>query len=267
MHRHIAVANRPRMSPRTPLAARFRRQVGQRYFVLGALATVVLVDQGSKWWGWRNTSGVHVNYGGDDLLPAAAGSLYAHPVAGALLDLIDSVLLISAIFLFLRRRRSTPMLITGSLTIGGWSSDLLDRLAMHYWTAPGSVRGVVDFIPIGHSYYNVADLCIIMGTPLFLLAMTGPALRTFAMKRPVIATRVTPRMRRPWRARSAMWLGAAVVLMVIVGAGAVNFGGVTAPATSTGIRYQPSLVTHQGTAYDISLARAPWQRTPSGRRV
>jgi len=36
--------------------------------------------------------------------------------------------------------------VPGALVIGGWSSNLLDRLGMHYWTAPGSVRGAVDFI-------------------------------------------------------------------------------------------------------------------------
>jgi hypothetical protein len=52
---------------------------------------------------------------------------------------------------------------------GGWASNLLDRLGIHYWTAPGSVRGVVDFIHLGPHYYNVADF-IIGCTPLFVLA-------------------------------------------------------------------------------------------------
>jgi lipoprotein signal peptidase len=61
--------------------------------------------------------------------------------------------------------------------LGGWGSNLLDRLGMHYWTAPGSVRGVVDFIRITGASYNVADLFIIGATPLFLLAVVFPGPR------------------------------------------------------------------------------------------
>ena len=57
---------------------------------------------------------------------------------------------------------------------GGWVSNLLDRLGIHHWTAPGSVRGVVDFMHIGAHYYNVADFFIIGCTPLFLLAAGLP---------------------------------------------------------------------------------------------
>jgi hypothetical protein len=57
--------------------------------------------------------------------------------------------------------------------LGGWSSNLLDRLGMHYLTAPGSVRGAVDFLHLGGAYYNLADLFIIAATPLFLLAVAS----------------------------------------------------------------------------------------------
>jgi hypothetical protein len=60
--------------------------------------------------------------------------------------------------------------VPGTVMIAGWCSNLLDRLGLHHWTAPGSAHGVVDFLGIGAHYYNVADLCIIGGTPLFLLA-------------------------------------------------------------------------------------------------
>jgi lipoprotein signal peptidase len=55
------------------------------------------------------------------------------------------------------------------LMIGGWSSNLLDRLGMHQWTAPRSARGAVDFIPLGSVFFNVADLFIVVGTSLCLL--------------------------------------------------------------------------------------------------
>jgi hypothetical protein len=52
--------------------------------------------------------------------------------------------------------------------VAGWSSDLLDRLGLHTLTAPGSVRGAVDFIELGHAYYNVADFVIVGATALLL---------------------------------------------------------------------------------------------------
>jgi hypothetical protein len=55
--------------------------------------------------------------------------------------------------------------------MGGWGSNLLDRLGMHHLTAPGSVRGVIDFITIGDECYNVADFVIGAATVLFLLAL------------------------------------------------------------------------------------------------
>lgn len=41
---------------------------------------------------------------------------------------------------------------------------------MHYWTAPGSIRGAVDFIGAGGRSWNLADFFIIGATPPFLLA-------------------------------------------------------------------------------------------------
>jgi lipoprotein signal peptidase len=254
MHWQVAVVSRLTMLLRSGRAADFRYQVGQPFFVVGTLVGIALLDQSFKWWAWRNAAGVRVNYGGDGLVPATVGTWYTRPVSGALLDLLGSALLIMAVLLFVRRRRSTVVLIGGSLIIGGWSSNLLDRLVMHYWTAPGSVRGVVDFIPIDGSYYNVADLLIIFGTPLFILATTGRFLRRLLMKgAAVTAARMRPSTRSPRLVRTVMSSSAAVVaLTAVVGAGVATFGGVTAPVTSASARYQPILVTHHGAAYYIS---------------
>ena len=242
MNGQVAAVGRLKISPRQQ----------QWFFALVTVVGIAVLDQGSKWWGWRNVSGVRVNYGGDDLVPSAVGSLYAGPVSGALLDLVDSGLLVAAVLLFLRRRRSTSVLISGSFVIGGWISNLLDRLVTHYWTAPGSVRGVADFIPIGHHYYNVADMFIITGTPLFVLAVSGPFLRRMITKRPASAAR-PPGTRRPRRVRTAMLaLAAGVAVLAVVGDGAANFGGVTGPVTSASMRYQPMLITRNGTAYDLT---------------
>ena len=142
----------------------------QRFLVLTLLAAVVMVDQAAKWWAWRHVPGVNINSGGDFLTGPTIGMWYAHPVTGALLDLMSFALVSLAVVALTRRRRPAAVTVCGSLMVGGWASNLLDRLGMHYWTAPGSIRGAVDFISIGDRCWNIADLVIIGTTPLFLLA-------------------------------------------------------------------------------------------------
>lgn len=142
----------------------------QRLIALTVITAVIVLDQAVKWWAWRHVSGARINAGGDVLVGPTIGKWYAEPVTGALLDLLDFGLLSVALFVLVRRHRPAAVVVFGALMLGAWASNLLDRLGLHYWTAPGSVRGVVDFIPVGGTHYNVADLFIIGGTPLFLLA-------------------------------------------------------------------------------------------------
>jgi lipoprotein signal peptidase len=233
-----------------PLTAR-KSRVGQRFFALAIMAGIAVLDQGLKWWAWRNVAGVHVDYGGGALASPAVGVVYKRPVTGALLDLLDSGFVITVVWLLLRRRRYVLLLISSSMLIGGWGSDLLDRLVMHYWTAPGSVRGVVDFIPIGNRVYNLADLFIVAGTPFFIIAVMRSIVRRLVGKRPANPT-VQPTTRLPHHARSSVLaLAAPVLLIALVGIGAANFGGLTAPGASAGAGYQPTLVTRHG-VYDVS---------------
>ncbi|HEY3715432.1 MAG TPA: signal peptidase II [Jatrophihabitantaceae bacterium] len=252
MYGETAVANGSKKSLRSQAAADSEYRGAQRSIVLVAVAVIVVLDQVFKWWGWRNAAGVRVNYGGDDLVPSAVNSWYSGRVSGALLDLFDTGLLIAAVSLFLRRRHSMPVLISGTFVLGGWSSNLLDRLVTHYWTAPGSVRGVVDFIPFGHHYYNIADVFITVGTPMFALAVSGQFLRRIITRRPAVTAPPRSGTHRPIRTRTAMLaLTAGVAVTAVVGDGAANFGGVTAPVRSASIRYEPMLITRNGTAYDL----------------
>jgi lipoprotein signal peptidase len=213
-----------------------RRKAKLRYrsLVLVVLAAVIVLDQASKWWAWRNVSGALINDGGDALVGATIGGWYAYPVTGALLDLLDFGVLSIAVSVLMRSRRPAVVLATAALMIGGWGSNLLDRLGMHYWTAPGSVRGAVDFIHLGNAYYNVADFFIIGATPLFLLAVSVSYLRGRATSRPATTESVTSTTYRQPRARRRMSAvaGAVGFILVVVGIGAVNYGGVTAPITS-----------------------------------
>lgn len=151
--------------------------------VLALLAAVIVVDQTAKWWAWRHLPKVFINPGGDFLTGATIWRWYADPLTGALLDLAGLGLL-SVIAVALARRRC-PVIVTacGSLMLGGWTSNLLDRLGTHYLTAPGSIRGAVDFISMGGRYWNLADFFIMGATPLFLVATVYCSNR--ALARPV----------------------------------------------------------------------------------
>jgi lipoprotein signal peptidase len=217
-------------------AVRVGRKDGlrQRPTVLVLLAAVVVLDQVAKWWAWRHVSDTTINYGGDFLVGTTVGRWYADPVGGALLDLLSSGLLGTAVWVLVRRRRPATILVPGALLIGGWSSNLLDRLGMHYWTAPGSVRGAVDFIHLGHKYYNVADFFIVGATLVFLLGISRLGGRV--ANRPAVTGSVasTTRHRRRTRTRMSVLAGA-VGLIAVVGMGATNYGGMTAPLATAGV--------------------------------
>jgi lipoprotein signal peptidase len=214
-----------------PRAARQRDGTGQR-LVLALIAVVAVVDQAAKWWAWRHVPWTKINSGGDALVGQTIGAWYAAPVTGALLDLLDVGLLGIAVAVLARRRVPAGVSVPGALMIGGWCSNLLDRLGAHYWTAPGSVRGVVDFIHIGGHYYNLADFFIIGCTPLFLLAAGYQGV--LAARRPAPARsgpaplRSLARLRA--RIRTSALAGTGLVLVVALGA--ANYGGVNAAASA-----------------------------------
>jgi lipoprotein signal peptidase len=193
--------------------------------VVTLIAVVVVLDQTAKWWAWRHLPWARINSGGDVLVGPTIGAWYAHPVTGALLDLLDVGLLSIAVWVLARSRASAVLIVPAALMTGGWVSNLLDRLGLHYWTAPGSVRGVVDFIHVGGYYYNVADFFIISCTPLFLLAAGYQGVR--AARRPAAAGSVLPPARSRARARIPVLVGAGLILVVALGA--ANYGGVKAP--------------------------------------
>jgi lipoprotein signal peptidase len=104
--------------------------------VLTLLAAVVVLDQATKWWAWRHVTGAEINSGGDLLVGHTVGGWYKDPLTGALLDLVDFGLLSIAVSILVRRRLPAAVVVSGALMLGGWGSNLLDRLGMHYWTAP-----------------------------------------------------------------------------------------------------------------------------------
>jgi lipoprotein signal peptidase len=154
-----------------------RRISAQGFAALGLLAAVIVLDQATKAWGWRHVPDAIINAGGTASVGPTLDGWYTAPRSGAILDVLDCGLLILAGLLMVRRRRPVLVLGSGILMISGWSSNLLDRLGMHHLTAPGSVRGAVDFIPLGRYFYNVADIFIVGATLVFVVALCAAGVR------------------------------------------------------------------------------------------
>lgn len=191
-----------------------------------ALVLVVVADQVTKAWAWREAPRTRINFGGNPLVGPVVGAWYAGPVTGAVLDLAGSALLTAAVLLLLRRRHSVLLRAPAALAIGGWASNLLDRLGLHHLTAPGSVRGAIDFVPIGRYSFNVADFFIIGATLVFALAH-GYRWATVKLSHATVdIPRHRSRLRTP--ARVVTVTGAAV-LVAAVTLGAVHYGGATHP--------------------------------------
>jgi len=142
--------------------------------LLAVFALVVLTDQAAKWVAWRHLDSTLINQGGFIALRPGVRAWFAAPTAGAIANVVGAVLVAAGLALLLRRPRRRSVLVGAGLVAAGWTSNLLDRFGLHELTAPGSVRGVVDFIPSGgRSRANVADVWILLGLFLLLIAALG----------------------------------------------------------------------------------------------
>ena len=202
----------------------YARQRSQLVIVATVLATVATIDQVTKWWAWRHVSGALINAGGSPMTGPIVNHWYENPFRGAILDLLGSGLLGLALLLLLRHRRHPAVLVSATVMLGGWTSNIFDRLGLHFWTAPGSVRGAVDFIHFGHMRYNVADICIVVGTFLFVVSVAYSAFRRRGRNRQAQA-----RFRAPGLPGRVALAAVGGLLLVSVAVGAVRDDGVKKP--------------------------------------
>jgi lipoprotein signal peptidase len=136
----------------------------------GVFAVVIATDQAAKYVAWRHDAAL-LNQGGFIALRPDMRAWFAAPTAGAIADAVGAALVVAGVALLLHRPRPRAVLLGAGLVAAGWTSNLLDRFGLHEWTAPGSVRGVVDFIPSGgRSRSNVADVWIAVGVVVLVLA-------------------------------------------------------------------------------------------------
>jgi lipoprotein signal peptidase len=140
-------------------------------WLVAIFGLVIGTDQATKWLAWRHLGGTVINSGGYILL-GSARSWFAEPVPGAVANTVGIVLIAAGLASLVRRPHRRAVTVGGALVAAGWTSNLLDRFGLHEWSAPGSGRGVVDFIPSGGtSRCNVADFWIVAGLILLGVAM------------------------------------------------------------------------------------------------
>lgn len=182
-----------------------------------AFVIVIGTDQAAKWWAWRHVSGAFINTGGYILLGRARW-WFAEPVIGAVADVVGSALVATAVC-WLLRPRSAAARLGGALAAAGWASNILDRLGARRFTAPGSARGVIDFLPGGGpGRHNVADLWIVVG----LLLLGWALIRRVRSRVPIAAW--APSLRE-----GVAVLAVAAVATALAAGSAIDHTGHTAP--------------------------------------
>src|SRR3954470_21472203 len=136
----------------------------------GVFAVVIATDQAAKYVAWRHHAAL-LNQGGFIALRPDMRAWFAAPTVGAVADAVGLALVALGVTALLRRPRRPPVLFGAALVAAGWTSNLLDRFGLHELTAPGTVRGVVDFIPSGGgSRSNLADGWIALGVVVLVVA-------------------------------------------------------------------------------------------------
>jgi lipoprotein signal peptidase len=179
----LGISARPVSAPGNGSASFGSRR--QPRILAAVLLIVTGLDQVSKWWAYRHTAWPLVNIGGNLVIGTTLSRWLSYSGPGAVLDLFGALLLALGTYLLLRRPRRRSTTVAGGLFLTGWFSNLLDRLGLHEVTAPGSARGVVDFIFIGTQTFNFADISIALGTAGLLAAAALKFARARAGAEPV----------------------------------------------------------------------------------
>ncbi len=135
-------------------------------------ATVVTVDWTSKAIAWRRLPGSAViNTDTSGAVPILPG-LISQPVLGAVVDAAAlSLLVVSALWLVGASRLTRSLWLGCALIWAGVGSNAADRWFGHLLLAPGSARGVVDWIGLDRASINLADVVIGVGIVLSIAAL------------------------------------------------------------------------------------------------
>src|SRR5436305_10863179 len=91
-----------------------RNGIGQGPVIVALLVAAIVLDQATKWWGWRHVPDAIINTGGDWLVGNTVGAWYENSMTGKLLDILDVVVVSTALSVLVRGRRPTGVLVSGA---------------------------------------------------------------------------------------------------------------------------------------------------------
>jgi signal peptidase II len=138
--------------------------------VIGAIATIVAIDQLTKVWAVAAISDGPVHVFGETVeleLTRNGGGAFSRFQGMTPLLAVGAIVVTFVLARVLRRTTDGVLVVALTLVLGGALGNLVDRFAR----APGFLRGhVVDFISVGWwPVFNVADSCVTIGAVLLIV--------------------------------------------------------------------------------------------------
>jgi signal peptidase II len=138
--------------------------------VIGAIATIVAVDQLTKAWAVAALSDGPVHVIGDTVefeLTRNGGGAFSRFQGMTPVLAIGAIVVTFVLFRVLRGMTDSVLVVALTLVLGGALGNLVDRFVR----APGFLRGhVIDFVSVGWwPVFNVADSCVSIGAVLLIV--------------------------------------------------------------------------------------------------
>jgi signal peptidase II len=138
--------------------------------VIGAIATIVAVDQLTKAWAVAALSDGPVHIIGETVeleLTRNSGGAFSRFQGMTSLLAVGAIVVTIVLARVLRGAKDRLLIIALTLVLGGALGNLADRI----FRAPGFLRGhVVDFVAVGWwPVFNVADSCVTIGAILLII--------------------------------------------------------------------------------------------------
>jgi signal peptidase II len=138
--------------------------------VIGAIASIVAVDQLTKAWAVAALSDGPVHVIGDTVefeLTRNGGGAFSRFQGMTPVLAIGAIVVTFVLFRVLRGVTDSVLVVALTLVLGGALGNLVDRFVR----APGFLRGhVIDFVSVGWwPVFNVADTCVSIGAVLLIV--------------------------------------------------------------------------------------------------
>ena len=138
--------------------------------MIGAIATIVAVDQLTKAWAVAALSDGPVHVIGETVeleLVRNSGGAFSRFQGMTSVLAVGAIVVAFVLARALRKTTDTVLVVALTLVLGGAFGNLVDRFAR----APGFLRGhVVDFVSVGWwPVFNVADSCVTIGAVLLIV--------------------------------------------------------------------------------------------------